>query len=217
MAKFIKKSPAPLYFAAAVWLGFGLFLPLYQRSDFLLCAGVSLLAFVLGKKVFPDKVYETPDPVEPEVTGDPELDELVKERDKALAELARLNTGIEDPRITAQIERLESDTRMIVKHVVEKPEKLPQIRKFMNYYLPTTIKLLNAYDRMDDTGISGSNIDTTKEKVERMMETIVVAFDRQLDALFGDEALDISTDITVMENLLKQEGLSQEQPFGSNG
>ena len=87
----------------------------------------------------------------------------------------------------------------------------------MNYYLPTTIKLLNAYDRMDDTGISGSNIDTTKEKVERMMETIVVAFDRQLDALFGDEALDISTDITVMENLLKQEGLSQEQPFGSNG
>ena len=217
MAKITKKSPAPLYFAAAVWLFFGLFLTLYRLRDFLLCGGVSILAALLGKKLFPDKTYDLPDPVEPETTGSPELDELVKERDKALAELKRLNEGIEDPRISAQIDRLESDTRMIVKHVIEHPEKLPQIRKFMNYYLPTTLKLLNTYDRMDETGISGENIDTTKEKVERMMETIVVAFDKQLDALFGDEALDISTDITVMENLLKQEGLGQEQPFETNG
>lgn len=217
MAKITKKSPAPLYFAAAVWLFFGLFLTLYRLRDFLLCCGVSILAALLGKKLFPDKTYDLPDPVEPETTGSPELDELVKERDKALAELKRLNEGIEDPRISAQIDRLESDTRMIVKHVIEHSEKLPQIRKFMNYYLPTTLKLLNTYDRMDETGISGENIDTTKEKVERMMETIVVAFDKQLDALFGDEALDISTDITVMENLLKQEGLGQEQPFETNG
>ena len=87
------------------------------------------------------------------------------------------------------------------------PKKLPQIRRFLNYYLPTTLKILNAYDRMDAAGISGSNIDTTKQKVESMLTTIVQAFDRQLDALFGEEALDISTDITVMENLLAQEGL----------
>ena len=61
---------------------------------------------------------------------------------------------------------------------------------------------------MDSTGISGSNIDTTKQKVEQMLATLCAAFDKQLDALFGDEALDISTDITVMENLLAQEGLS---------
>ena len=77
----------------------------------------------------------------------------------------------------------------------------------MNYYLPTTLKLLNAYDRMDDTGISGDNISTTKQKVENMMDTIVKAYEKQLDALYGEEALDISTDITVMENLLAQEGL----------
>ena len=61
---------------------------------------------------------------------------------------------------------------------------------------------------MDATGISGDNIDTTKAKVEKMLDTIVRAFDKQLDALFGEEALDISTDITVMENLLAQEGLT---------
>ena len=217
MAKVTKRSPAPLYLAAAVWLVFGLFLSLYRPSDLLLCAGLSILAGVLGKKLFPDKVYEVPDPVEPETTLSPELDELVKERDKALAELKRLNEGIGDPRISAQIDRLGSDTRMIVKHVIGHPEKLSQIRKFMNYYLPTTLKLLGVYDRMDETGISGENIDATKEKVERMMETIVVAFDKQLDALFADEALDISTDITVMENLLRQEGLGGERPFATGG
>ena len=91
--------------------------------------------------------------------------------------------------------------------MVDKPQKLPQIRRFLDYYLPTTLKILNAYDRMDAAGISGSNIDATKDKVETMMDTIVAAYDKQLDALFGEEALDISTDITVMENLLAREGL----------
>ena len=77
----------------------------------------------------------------------------------------------------------------------------------MNYYLPTTLKLLNAYDRMDATGVSGTNIDGTKGRIEDMMDTICKAFDKQLDALYGEEALDISTDITVLENMLAQEGL----------
>ena len=100
--------------------------------------------------------------------------------------------------------------------VVSQPKKLPQIRRFMDYYLPTTLKLLNAYDRMDSTGIAGDNITATKDKVSAMMDTIVHAFDRQLDALFGEEALDISTDITVMENLLAREGLTQNKPSDQN-
>lgn len=219
MAKAVKKSPAPLYFAAAVWLLWGFFLPLYRISDFLLVTAGSILAGVLGKKLFPDETYETAGTVqEPskeekkaETTGNPEIDALIAERDKAVSEMRRLNDAIEDPTISDQIDRLETDTQKIVRHVVEHPEKLSQIRKFMNYYLPTTLKLLNAYDRMDDAGISGENIDSTKEKVEKMMGTIVTAFDRQLDALFGDEALDISTDIAVMEQMLAREGLGGTQ------
>ena len=90
-------------------------------------------------------------------------------------------------------------------------EKLPQIRKFMNYYLPTTLKLLNAYDRMAATGVSGENIDGTKTRVEQMLGTIVTAFEKQLDSLFGAEALDISTDITVLETMMAREGLTGEQ------
>ena len=214
MAKITKKSPAPLYLAAAVWLFFGLFLTLYRPSDFLLCAGASILAGVLGKKLFPDKVYEIPDPVEPETTGSPELDELVKERDKALAELKRLNEGIEDPRISAQIDRLSSDTRQIVKHVIEHPEKLSQIRKFMNYYLPTTLKLLNSYEQLSKQSVKGENITSTMFNIAGMMHTVADAFEKQLDSLFTDEAMDISADITVFETMLKQEGFVEEKKNG---
>ncbi|MCI9263185.1 MAG: hypothetical protein HFF06_01280 [Oscillospiraceae bacterium] len=214
MAKMVKKSPAPLYFAAAVWLVWGLCLPLYRLSDYLLAAGASLLAGVVGKAIFPDKTYETPEapktaePQKPETTGNPELDALISERDKAVSEMRRLNDSIPGEKISAQIDHLEEMTQKIISHVVSHPEKLPQIRKFMNYYLPTTLKLLNAYDRMGEAGVEGENIAGTKGRIDAMMDTIVSAFDKQMDALFADEALDIATDITVMENLLKQEGLS---------
>ena len=121
--------------------------------------------------------------------------------------MRRLNDSIEDENISAQIDHLEQTAGKIIDTVVAQPEKLSQIRKFMNYYLPTTLKLLNAYDRMDSTGASGVNIDGTKGKIEDMLDTICKAFDKQLDALYGEEALDISTDITVMEQMLAREGL----------
>ena len=73
------------------------------------------------------------------------------------------------------------------------------------------MKLLNAYDRMDSTGISGDNITGTKERVESIMGTIVTAFEKQLDALFGADAMDISTDISVLETILAREGLAGER------
>ncbi|MCI2105631.1 MAG: 5-bromo-4-chloroindolyl phosphate hydrolysis family protein [Intestinimonas sp.] len=218
MAKIVKKSPAPVYAVAAVWLVFGLFLPLYKLFHFALATALSVAAFLLVKRLRPDQIIEVPDPTpepKPENTGNAELDALIRERDRALSEMRRLNDNIKDEKISMQIDHMEDITRKIIAHVVEYPQKLPQIRKFLSYYLPTTLKLLNAYDRMGAAGISGTNIDGTMGKIETMMDTVVAAFDRQLDALFRDEALDISTDITVMENLLKSEGLSGGRPFGS--
>ena len=91
-----------------------------------------------------------------------------------------------------------------------------QLRRFLHYYLPTTLKLLNAYDRMDAAGVSGTNIDGAKGKIEQIMGAICQAFDKQLDALYGAEALDISTDIAVLENLLAQEGLG-DNVMGGEG
>lgn len=217
MAIVTKKSVASYYLVAGLWLLWAFFGKLYRVSDFVLAAVMSVVVFVLGKIIWPDKKWTTPEKAEektaekeekkPESTGNPEVDALLAERDKAVSEMRRLNDAIRDETISAQIDRLESTTQKIVKQVADNPAKLPQIRKFMNYYLPTTLKLLNAYDRMDAAGVSGTNIDGTKGKIEDMMETICTAFDKQLDALFGEEALDISTDITVMEQMLAREGL----------
>ena len=128
----------------------------------------------------------------------------------AISEMKRLDDNIQDETISAQIRKLESLSGKIFAQVQQDPKKLPQIRKFMNYYLPTTLKLLNSYDRMSAQGVSGENISGTMNRVENMMETIVQAFEKQLDSLFGAEALDISTDITVLDNMMAREGLVED-------
>lgn len=220
MAKHIKRSVIPIYLIGVTWLGYALFFSLRAPLDFALCAGVSAGVFVLGKAIFPDKTYTIPgedkqekkaekkQSEKPKSTGNPEIDKLIKERARAISEMRRLNDAIEDGKISAQIDHLELTTGKIIDHVVQNPKKLPQISRFMSYYLPTTLKLLNAYDRMDSAGVAGDNITSTKQRVEKMMDTLVQAYDKQLDALFGDEAMDISADITVMENLLRQQGFA---------
>lgn len=233
MTTFKKNSVLPIYSIAVVWVLFTLFHPLYQVSDYVAVILLSALVFLVAKAIWPNEVYEIPAPEnappegmeddggeasqpEPEPaqasTGDPKIDALIQEKDRALGEIRRLNDSIADTKLTQQINELEQTTAKILDHVIQQPEKLPQIWKFMNYYLPTTLKLLNAYDRMGAAGVEGENIGGTMERIETMMETIVSSFHKQLDALFRDEAMDIASDITVMENLLAQEGLSDEGP-----
>lgn len=209
----VKKSVLPIYLVGAVWLAYGATHPLKTAGQFMVCALLSVIAYVVGKAIYPDQTYavqkaEGPkEPEKPASTGDPDIDNLIAERAKAVSEMRRLNTSIKDEKISAQIDHLELVAGKIIDGVVASPKKLPQIRKFMNYYLPTTLKILNAYDRMDSTGIEGENISATKDRVAGMLDTISAAFDRQLDALYGEEALDISTDITVMEQMLQSEGI----------
>ena len=206
MAKILKKSPAPCYFAAAVWAAWALFAPLYAWWHFLLAAALSAGAFLLGRRFFPGRVLLLPDQEPPAAEPAPE-DPLLRERARALSELRRLDEAIEDEKLSAQIVHLETVTGKIFDLVAEDRDKLPQIRRFLNYYLPTTLKLLNAYDRMGDAGVEGDNVAGTMGRVEEMLGRVVRAFDQQLDALFAHEALDISADITVLEQMLAQEGL----------
>ena len=226
MAYVKKRSVLPVYLIGATWLAWSLFAPLYRPTHYIMAALASFIVYYVGKMIFPDRGYEAAEPAQappqpeprsapkqeaarqkPKSTGNPEIDALLAERERAVSEMRRLNASIKDVKISAQISHLESTTGKIIDAVVASPSKLPQIRKFMNYYLPTTLKLLNAYDRMDATGVSGANIDGTKGKIEDMLDTICTAFTRQLDDLYGEEALDVSAEIKVMEQMLAQEGL----------
>ena len=221
-----RKPVAPFYAVGLLWLLGGLFLPLYTAPAYALLAAVSAAVFLLVNGICQgggtlagsagtgkaEKKEEAKAPSKPETsTGNPELDKVIKDGKLALGEMKRLDDNIADPGVSADIVRLSQVSEKIFQAVKDSPDKLPQIRKFMDYYLPTTLKLLNAYDRMSGAGISGENIDGTKTKVEDMLKTIVKAFEKQLDALYGSDALDISADIQVMETLLAQEGLTEPE------
>ena len=208
MKTIVHKPAAPIYAAAVVWILYALLFPLYRVGHFALCAAASAAVYLIARLFCRDVVEEVEE--KPEPTGNAELDKMISDGNLAIAEMKRLNESIKDEKISRQIDRLEEISGKIFDCVKASPEKLPQIRKFMNYYLPTTLKLLNAYDRMGSQGVSGENISGTMERVENMMGTIVTAFERQLDGLFGDQALDISTDITVLENMMAREGLSDD-------
>ncbi len=220
-----RKPVAPFYAVGLLWLLGGLFLPLYSNTAIALMAAVSAGVFLLANGICQgggtvagsagaEKKEEAKVPEKPKeepATGNPELDKAIKDGKLALSEMKRLDDNIADPGVSAGIVRLSQVSEKIFQAVKDDPDKLPQIRQFMNYYLPTTLKLLNTYDRMSGAGVSGENIDGTKEKVEDMLKTIVRAFEKQLDALYGADALDVSTDIQVMETLLAREGLTEPE------
>lgn len=216
-----RKSVAPFYAVAILWLAGGALVPLYEPVHYGLLAVVSAAVFLAvntlcrcaspgfeaASPAAADR--ETAESPAPSATGNPDLDKILKDGQLAISEMKRLDANIADPGISADIVRLEQVSSKIFEEVRRSPEKLPQIRRFMDYYLPTTLKLLNSYDRMSAAGVSGENIGTTLSKVEGMMRTVVAAFEKQLDSLYGAEALDISTDITVLENMMAREGLTE--------
>ena len=126
-----------------------------------------------------------------------------------------LDAQIEDGYVSQRIQRLARLTHQIFTYVEENPEKEPKIRQFRNHYLPKTIGILEAYARMERQNVSGTNIRGAMEDVEQIMDKLVAGFEKQLDALFDSEAMDVTTDINVLENLMNLEGLGDLDPFGA--
>ena len=208
MREIRKKSAAPLYIAAALWAVWCIFLPLYRLWHFAVLIVISAGAAILSGKLFPDKVEYVEVPPEPVTTGDEKIDALLREGERAVSELDRLGRSIKSETVRAKVETIRDLTDRIFKDVASDPDDYPQVRRFSNYYLPTTLKLLNAYDRMAEQGVEGENITGTMDRIDAILDTTIQAYRKQLDALFMNQALDIETDITVLEGMLKREGLS---------
>jgi len=204
------KSAYPPYMAAACFVIAALFFPMYKLLHYLLIAAVSVGVYLIGKRIFPDKTVMMEEPVKVRKTGNADLDALIAEGGRYLGEMKIANDAIPDETVSAQIDRMEKTARKILNFIAKKPEKSSQIRKFMNYYLPTTVKLLHSYAELTAQGVRGENIETTMRRIEKMLTEIADVFDRQLDKLFADDALDIATDIEVMKGMLIREGLADD-------
>lgn len=134
-----------------------------------------------------------------------------------LRNIRRANDRIADPILSAKIDRLEEITAKIFRVVEEDPKKAEHIDTFLNYYLPTTQKLLDSYASFEAAGVEGENLRQAKQRIEATMDSIVKGFEHQLDALYQADAMDVDSDIRVMEHMLRRDAGGAEQDFGLGG
>ncbi|MBP3622883.1 MAG: 5-bromo-4-chloroindolyl phosphate hydrolysis family protein [Oscillospiraceae bacterium] len=220
-----KRHTSPIYTFAGVWLVAACFLPMYRLWALLLTLGLSsFCAYLMGKHAAKkeQKQAEAPaaeaQPAQPKTAAPqksygPEIDPILQEGNRALSEMGRIYMSVQDVEVRKKINELMRITDKITQDAIHDPSDIPQIKKFMNYYLPTTIKLLNAYDRMSAQGIEGENLDKSMKSINEMLDQAIVAYKKRLDSLFENQALDIETDIEVMNQMLAREGLSGGKDF----
>lgn len=147
-----------------------------------------------------DGFQAPPQPAEPAPTADQDQ--------QLLAEIRQVNDDIPGEEMSRKIDRIEECTHHILEYLKKHPEKSAELHTFLDYYLPTTLKLLHTYAELDQQGIQGENVTTTKERIESIMDSVVEGFEAQLDKLFEGDMLDISADIAVMEKMLSRDGFS---------
>ena len=134
-----------------------------------------------------------------------------------LAQIRDLNDRIADERLSAQMDRMEQVAGRIFRLIEEDEDKRAAAGTFLSYYLPTTLKLLENYAAFEEAGVSGENLSQAKAKIEKTMDSIVAGFEHQLDELYRTDAMDIDSDIRVMETMLRRDTASVADDFGLNG
>ncbi len=171
-----------------------------NRTDFLVVRGDAPIPA-------PPAQESAPQP-DPDPAGESQYQRLLRQLHEAGAVLA-------DPVLRDKAARLETVSARIFALAEADPGKEDQLRKFVNYYLPTALKLLHTYAQLDGQGVDGENITKTKQSIERSLDLLVTAFENQLDKLFQSDALDVSADIAALEGMLNLDGLSGESDFTS--
>ncbi|MBR3416244.1 MAG: 5-bromo-4-chloroindolyl phosphate hydrolysis family protein [Clostridia bacterium] len=136
---------------------------------------------------------------------------------KILVDISHLNDEIADPAVSREISKIEEQTRYIFGYVSDHPDKRANINSFMNYYLPTTLKLLESYAQLEKMGEGGENMQKSKEGIEGILTMLSEGFVRQTDQLFASESIDISSDIEVLETMMKKDGLTGTRDFDLGG
>lgn len=209
-----KGQKAGILSFGAVFALYAMFFPLYRIGDYVLCVAVSFLisrvvsvmATGLDLRTEEQKRMDEPEPII--ITGDEQADEVIargQEHIRALREENRLNP---DEALSNKMDELERISRQILNTVKDKPQKAAQVRRFMDYYLPTTLKILQNFRMMDEKELNGAKAQEVRRDIANGVDVVIDACQRLLDNLYKDEYLDVSTDIDVLKQILKRDGLT---------
>lgn len=206
MKKVRIKSAVPIYMAAAVWLLVGIICPmnLLKWGTLLGTAAISGAVYLLGSKLFPGKTVEVAQKAD---TGDAEVDSQIEEGRRILELLRQYNDRLPDPEISDSLDRMYKAGTAVFDALEKDPSKAGEVRRFMNYYLPTAEKIMNNYLTLEQSPAKGENIRSAMQSVENSLGLIADAFEKQLDSVYRDQSFDLEAEIRVMETMLKGDGV----------
>ena len=190
-----KRPVLPVYMAALVWPIMALLVPIYTLGGLVLTAAVSAGAYFAGTKLCPTRVVRT---YVPYATGSEDVDAMLNGIAANLDALHKLNEAIPDPQLSRAMDRMEKT-----------PDKARSVDRFARYYLPEVVKLMGTYAALEQNSVRGENAAQIEAELRRNAETTATAFENQLDALYSAEAMDISTDIEVLDSILKSQNLAK--------
>ena len=208
-----KRPVLPIYLAALVWPIMALVLPIYTLGGLIATAVISAGVYIAGTKLCPVRVVRVPVAY---ATGSEDVDALLNGVTANLDALHKLNDEIPDKQLSDAMDRMEKAGRSIVEAVeanpdtvAKTPDKARNIDRFARYYLPEMVKLMGAYAELEKQGVKGENADQIEADLRRNADTTAAAFENLLDALYSAEAMDISTDIEVLDSILKSQNLTK--------
>ena len=202
----IRKKPVlPLWLAALAWPVGALVFPVYTLWGLAATAALSVVVYFVAARLCLVRIVTREVPY---ATGSEDVDAMLAGIEKNLDALHALNDAIPDAKLSAEMDRMERAGRGILQAVEANPDKAGQIDRFARYYLPEVVKIMAAYARMEQGGIKGDNADQIQSEVRANAATMATAFENQLDSLYSAEAMDISTDIQVLDTILKSQNLA---------
>lgn len=202
----IRKKPVlPLWLAALAWPVGALVFPVYTLWGLAATAALSVVVCFVAARLCPVRIVTREVPY---ATGSEDVDAMLAGIEKNLDALHALNDAIPDAKLSAEMDRMERAGRGILQAIEANPDKAGQIDRFARYYLPEVVKIMAAYARMEQGGIKGDNADQIQSEVRANAATMATAFENQLDSLYSAEAMDISTDIQVLDTILKSQNLA---------
>ena len=208
MEKRTIRTGAPFVLAGAGVLASSLVFGLGGVLTYVIAAGVGVAAFAAGKKLFPDRVIEVERAPQ---SGNAEVDALIREARAQLDEIRAANDRIAEPELSAQIDDIESTCRLILARLEEQPGMLASLRTFLRYYLPATLKLLTARAKIEGE-VSGGQSAQIAGRIREAMRAVQAAFHKQLDALNEYRFINLESEMDVLADMLKSDGLTDDAP-----
>ena len=209
MSKWIEKRTRPvlpLYLAALTWPVASLILPPYRLVNLVIIAALSTVVYLVSSRFCPTRVQRVEQPY---ATGSENTDAMLNGIAANLDALHKLNEAIPDPQLSRAMDRMEKAGRSIAAVVEKTPDKARSVDRFARYYLPEVVKLMGTYAALEQNSVRGENAAQIEAELRRNAETTATAFENQLDALYSAEAMDISTDIGVLDSILKSQNLAK--------